>query len=454
MTTPEFGQKHAVDTATTPPTPVSDAVTFAPIVLLAVKVGTVPFAASLRVVNDADIKALPALWPADYELDHVKGTDLTPLHTAHATQLEKQPDPTTLAPASPTVAYEPPQYVQGRWSRAMVYRDAGWRSALPGDADLTSVQPPEINPPASCRETIGGLTLSSDDFPVTFRHSGWARHRRLIREALVTIGTSERRLSAFDLCGSDPWVAVDESDPERLTILTNHCHSRWCVPCSRERANRIVMNMTAQLEQGTVRFLTLTMKHSATPLAEQITRIYHCFRRLRRATFWQCNVTGGCAVLEIKHSQRDNLWHVHLHCLLQGNWVEHRDIKAEWWRITGDADIVDIREVTDGPSGARHIVKYITKPIANTIINKPDCLNEMITACERRRLVLTWGTWRGAALSKPLDNTVWKSVCKLSDLYERYDVGNLDAILTVLALEKCVPEARALSGRGPPSENP
>lgn len=443
-----------MNTATTPPTPASDAVTFAPIVLLAVKVGTVPFAASLRIVNDAETKRLPGLWPADYVLDHATDTDLTPLRDAHATQLEKPSDPTPLAVASPTVAYEPPQYVQGRWQRPNVYVDGAWRKRPPREDPPASVQPPEINPPLSCRETDGGLTLTSDDFPVTFRHSGWARHRRLIREALVTTGTSERRLSAFDLCGSDPWVAVDESDPERLTILTNHCHSRWCVPCSRERANRIVMNMTAQLELGTVRFLTLTMKHSPTPLAEQISRIYHCFRRLRRAAFWQCNVTGGCAVLEIKHSHRDNLWHVHLHCLIQGNYVPHRDLKAEWWRITGDSSVVDIRPVTDGREGARHITKYITKPIAATLINKPDSLIEMIAACDRRRLVLTWGSWRGMALSKPLDDTVWKSVCKLSDLYERYDVGNLDAILTVLALEKCVPEARALSGRGPPPENP
>lgn len=432
-----------MDTATTPLTPASDAVTFLPHVLSALKVGAIRFAASLHIVNALDPAKLPGLWPLDY---------VQSLLTDHNIAL---PSPT---PDYDHVGSTHPDPVSQRHVRnrdcALVYHDAGFHPASPSGDPPTSVQPPEINLPASSRETDGGLTLTSDDFPVTFRHSGWARNRVLIRQALARTETSERRLSAFDLCGSDPWVAVDQSDPEHLTILTNHCHSRWCVPCSRDRANRIVTNMTSQLDHGTVRFLTLTLKHSSTPLAEQITRIYHCFRRLRRARFWQAGVTGGCAVLEIKHSHRDDLWHVHIHCLIQGNYIPHRDLKAEWWRITGDSNVIDIRPVTDSRKGARHITKYITKPIASTLINKPDCLDEMIVACDRRRLVLTWGSWRGLALSKSPNDITWKSVCSLADLYKRYDVGDLDAILTVMALEKCIPDARALSGRGPPPDKP
>lgn len=89
----------------------------------------------------------------------------------------------------------------------------------------TSVQPPETNLPDSSRETEWGTTLTSDDHPVTFRHSGWAHERQRIRQALIDCGIRPRALISFDLCGSDPWLAVDEDDPEHLTVITNHCHS-------------------------------------------------------------------------------------------------------------------------------------------------------------------------------------------------------------------------------------
>lgn len=208
--------------------------------------------------------------------------------------------------------------------------------------------------------------------------------------------------------------------------------------------------MLDQVKSGPCRFLTLTMKHSNRPLAQQIDRIYACFRRLRRTKPWLRSVTGGAAVLEVKHAWKTDTWHVHLHCLLHGRYLPHRDLKAEWWRITGDSNVVDIRAVPNADSAAKYITKYISKPITSTIINKPDALAELIAACRRRRLVLTWGTWRGLKLSAKISTTVWNTICSLEDLYDRRDAGDVDAYLTVTALEKCYPDAPALLGRGPP----
>jgi len=262
--------------------------------------------------------------------------------------------------------------------------------------------------------------------------------------------TSPRRLSRFDLCGSEPWVARDSADPEHLTILTNHCKSRWCVPCSRERAARIVGNLKLKVAEGRIRFLTLTLKHQDIPLAKQIDRIYACFRKLRKASFWTCHTEGGAAVLEISHGWRDSLWHVHLHCLLQGSFVPHADLKAAWWRITGDSNIVDIRPVHNAEQAASYITKYITKPISRTVIEKAEPLAELITACSRRRLVLTWGTWRGVKLSAPLSTIAWETICPLDVLYQRRDAGDQDAAQLVAHLERLLPDARALVSRGPP----
>jgi hypothetical protein len=208
--------------------------------------------------------------------------------------------------------------------------------------------------------------------------------------------------------------------------------------------------LKSQLANGNIRFLTLTLKHSDSPLAEQLDRLYACFRRLRRAGFWQRAVDGGAAVLEIGHGHTDDRWHVHLHCLLQGRFVPHAEIKAEWWRITGDSNIVDIRPVYSASHAAKYVTKYITKPLASTIVNKPAPLAELIEACSRRRLVLTWGCWRGVRLSAPLDTTAWKTLLPLDELYLRRDDGDDDAYALLSELERQVPGVRIMAGRDPP----
>ncbi len=313
-----------------------------------------------------------------------------------------------------------------------------------------SVHTPETNLQPSPDGSPWGSTEQLDDHAVSFRHSGWQRQRRLTRQALVYLDTPPRPLERFDTCGSNPWVVVDPQDSSRLAIHSNHCHSRWCTPCSRERAARIVGNLKVTLNEVDTVFLTLTMKHNTRPLPEQIDRIYASFRKLRRASFWTAAVRGGCAILELKHSYATGLWHVHLHCLLQTRWVEQADLKAEWFRITTDSNIVDIRPCKTPEQAASYVIKYVTKPVPNSVINKPEQLREMIAAYAGRRLVLTWGSWRGIRLSEPLDLTAWKMIAPLGALYERRAAGNLDAFLLLAHLEQTLPEAPILAGRSPP----
>lgn len=342
------------------------------------------------------------------------------------------------APPSPLVY--PPVFERGTWK---TYPHSRW--------PRTSLDTPETNPQDSPESSAWGVTRETDDHAVAFRHSGWSRPRRLIRQALVSLDTPPRPLARFDTCGSEPWVVVDAEDSSRLAIHSNHCHSRWCTPCSRERAARIVGNLKVTLNEGNIRFLTLTMKHSDTPLSAQIDRIYDAFRKLRRAAFWRKAVKGGCAVLELKHSIQTQLWHVHLHCLLDGGYLPHEDVKAEWWRITGDSHVIDIKQCHNAEHASHYVVKYITKPVPSSVINKPDQLLEMMAAIAHRRLVLTWGSWRGVRLSDPLDLTAWKSIAPLATLYKQKEAGNLDAYLILVALEKVLPETPILAGRSPPT---
>lgn len=326
----------------------------------------------------------------------------------------------------------------------------GWETYPHSVLPPSYVHTPEIKLQPAVSPSNWGICSVTDPPAVTFRHSGWARPRRLIRQVLWDLDTPARTLERFDTCGSDPWVVVDQSDSSRLAIHSNHCHSRWCSPCNRERAGRISGHLHAKILDGDVRFLTLTMKHSPDPLSAQIDRIYSCFRRLRRQPFWLKAVTGGAAVLEVKHSHRDNLWHVHLHALLDGSYLPQAAVKAGWYRITGDSYVVDIKPCRDPEKTASYLTKYITKSVPGTILGKPDQLAELITSFAGRRLVLTWGTWRGLALSTPLDDTVWRMIAPLPELYKRQRLGDHDAWLILHYLEKLLPEARIIACHDPP----
>lgn len=345
------------------------------------------------------------------------------------------------------------EYADGRFLPSLWPSDYGHlpEETAPGtDLATTQVHPPETNLPNAQRETDWGFTLSSDDASVTFRHSGWSLNRSRIRAVLVDSCLSPRTLARFDLCGSDPWVAVDPNDSERYTILANHCHSRWCVPCARDRAARISANLERLIEHHPHRFLTLTIKHSDDPLSAQLDRLLDSFRRLRRRPFWLSAVSGGAAVLEVKHSWRDHRWHPHLHVLLDSKYIRHADLSAEWFRITGDSFVVDIRLINSHEHAARYMTKYLTKPFPHTVINKPNALNEMIDAFRGRRLVLTFGTWRGFPLTRKLDDTEWQVICPLSVLYDRYDSGDDKAASTLSALLRSFPDAPLLVTRSPP----
>ncbi|MBA7653003.1 hypothetical protein ES703_60843 [subsurface metagenome] len=298
----------------------------------------------------------------------------------------------------------------------------------------TLLDPHETNAPLAEEATPWGSQVATTDPEVTFRHSGWHRTRSRVRRALVATGIRSRPLARFDLCGSDPWVAVNTADPEAFCILTNTCHSRWCRPCANAKAHIIETNLLSRLSANPHRLITLTLRHRAEPLKLQLNRLYACFRRLRNTPFWKHHVTGGAAILEVGHSTNGLLWHPHLHIVCEGKYVPSGQLSDHWRDITGDSFIVDVRYIRTAPQITGYLAKYLRKPIASTIINKPPLLEELIRALAHRRLCTTFGTWRLWPLTKSDDATVWNSLAPLSVIFERARNGDDVAVHQLTAL--------------------
>lgn len=250
----------------------------------------------------------------------------------------------------------------------------------------------------------------------TFRHSGWTHRRRLIWQSFFRVRTNGAVMDKFKNCGSGLWLKMNAEGTD-MKLSANCCHNRWCIPCQTARAARISARVEDLIKKETTRFMTLTLRHSKTPLIDQIRRLYHSFNLLRRRSFWNDHVTGGSAFLEIKLSDRDGLWHVHLHCLITGTWMPQKELSFEWHAVTGDSSIVDIRPIDTADGRARYVTKYVTKPADQSVFANTDKLDEMVVSLKGRRLCFTFGSWRGEKLDDiPEDDSCWHSVGPLDSI--------------------------------------
>lgn len=278
--------------------------------------------------------------------------------------------------------------------------------------------------------------LASD---VAFRHSGWWTTRQRILDALEDLRVPESRLTHFRKCGSAAWLARDPADPDHLTILARHCHDRLCLPCQLARSARILSNLLPHVRQRVVRFITLTIKHNDQPLTAQITRLFHCFGRLRRTPLWKARVRGGCYFLEVHRSADRTSWHPHLHIIAEGTYLAHSDLRNLWLSITTDSYIVDIRAIKDDRRIIRYVTQYVSKPLAHELTTDPTHLQEAITALATRRLCNCFGSWHDLKLLQPGPLINWQPIEPLFAIRARARAGDLEAAKLLDSLRRNVP---------------
>jgi hypothetical protein len=272
------------------------------------------------------------------------------------------------------------------------------------------------------------------DLAEQFRHSGWAPFRRRVMDAMAAVPTvSERRASSFRSCGCDAhvewqWV-TSHHQAKTYRIRSTKCHDRFCVPCSTERSGRVRASlMTHLMHRQNMKLLTLTLRASDDDLTTILDRLTRCFRLLRNRPIWKKNVQGGCSIIETKVGSGSGQWHAHFHVLLESKFISHAVLADEWEKITGDSRIVDIRPMQAHSGGVQYITKYVTKAGDPSIVMSPRHLQEALIAFQSRRLISTFGTWRGLQLSEAPDDDL---VIGTTESWQTY--GSLHEVLRLAA---------------------
>lgn len=292
--------------------------------------------------------------------------------------------------------------------------------------------------------------IPSDTYATTFRHGSWSHDRTRVAAAmLIAQDMPPARRSTFLLCGHDAYVEQRCTCPAagafEYRIRSTKCHDRFCVPCSRERSARIRDALLLHMyKRPNLSLLTLTLRHTDGPLAETLDRLNHAFRSLRGTPLWHGSIQGGVSIIETKVSATDGLWHCHIHAIIEHKFVRQSDLSRAWLKITKDSDRVHIRRVGSLAGASSYITKYVTKAADSSIIRNPTRLAEALTAFQRRRLVTTFGAWRGLKLSeRPKDEEgqitpreAWTVVNELNAIAAAATAGDPGAALILRKLRR------------------
>jgi hypothetical protein len=310
-------------------------------------------------------------------------------------------------------------------------RGGPFSSTLDGLGEVPSPSPRNKVPAPS--EEVGidlrGHDLPSVDYAVApisreeaiFRHSGWASRRHAVYRSMIRTHQGKGRTDSFANCGSDCFVMTNQIT-RAYRCQANYCHDRMCVPCQAKRSALVgagILRHIRGLDVASLKFVTLTLRHSETGLRDQIDRLFRHAAALRRRKYWHASVTGGIQVLEVKLS-KSGLWHPHLHLIVEGR-LEAGLLREEWRAITGDSFIVDVRPVRDDQV-IGYLTKYLTKPCSTTIYRCEKSLDEFVKSVKGRRVFNTFGSWRGADFEAGADDPhpdAWVVVGRLSSLIAR-----------------------------------
>lgn len=226
-------------------------------------------------------------------------------------------------------------------------------------------------------------------------------------------------LQRFLDCRKKAWF-VQNIATLHVKVASKHCNLRWCPLCANSR-QQVITAVTKEWLHGCKhpKLLTLTLRHTSSPLANQIDFLYKCFNKLRKRKFFTSNVTGGIWFFQIKRSKTTGEWHPHIHTTIDGSYLARKDLSKLWAEITRGSDVIDIRSCKNIDNSANHIARYTSRPADLADKSLSDRL-ELFHALNNRRLVGSWGTARNLSLKpqKPADSDDWQNIGNWSTIKE------------------------------------
>lgn len=179
----------------------------------------------------------------------------------------------------------------------------------------------------------------------------------------------------------------------KVSMYWNHCDNFFCPVCqpalARARA-RTIEWWAKQIAQP--KHVVLTTKNTEHVTSKQVKELKKNFTRLRRSTFakaWR----GGCYSIECTNEGRG--WHLHIHALVDADWIDAKELAIKWGRITsGSGHIVKVKDVRQ-QSYLLEVTKYAVKGSQLATWSGAE-IDEFVRAFHGNRQFEVFGTLRRA----------------------------------------------------------
>lgn len=159
---------------------------------------------------------------------------------------------------------------------------------------------------------------------------------------------------------------------------------------------------------------------------------------LRRRQAWASRVTAGAAFVELTRNDRTKTWHPHLHLLIVGDPIDQRLLSHEWYAVTGDSYIVDIRLARGQQEVIHYVCAYTSKASPASIWQERATALEYISATKGLRLYQCFGAWAKRDLEPDTDDAPddWQYVGRLDALLRAAARQDPHAFRTIWALAR------------------
>ena len=216
--------------------------------------------------------------------------------------------------------------------------------------------------------------------------------------AYVKAGMSDKA-DTFLSCGTDVAIMNCESCGYQHPVSYN-CKLRICPRCSRIRALELTAKYQERLETFNpkrVRCATLTIKN-VDCLESGISKIKRCFVNLLHQKYYKGRIEGGLDKVEVTVGN-DGLWHVHIHCVVVGDYVKQKKLSKDWTSVTakefGVGSPVVWIERKETNATLKYCVKHLLKKMKINDNWTSEKLVEYEMALTNVRLVQPFGCFLG-----------------------------------------------------------
>ncbi len=219
------------------------------------------------------------------------------------------------------------------------------------------------------------------------------------------------KLSLLKSCRTHAWF-IRHSLSGEVRVASNSCKLRWCPLCAQARQNYIASEVAKWFcRVDYPKLMTLTLRHTSAPLKSQVDFLYRSFQKFRKRKFIANRLRGGVWFFQVKKSEADGSWHPHIHCLIDSDFLEHKQLMKLWAEITKGSTVIDIRAILDTDKAVKHNARYCATP-AELYDLLPWNRYELFECFKGRRLAGCWGTAKEISLrpTRPPDSDSWISI--------------------------------------------